>query len=60
MRRIVGVNFNYAIGVLLAFAVGAGCRWLSVPVPAPPTLQGVFLILAITTGYMAADYLLGK
>jgi XapX domain-containing protein len=49
------VNWNYLAGLALAFGVGAGCRWLGVPVPAPPTVQGVLLILAITCGYMAAD-----
>jgi XapX domain-containing protein len=49
------VNANYILGLLLAFAVGAGCRWLGVPVPAPPTFQGVLLIFAITGGYVVAD-----
>ena len=46
------------LGILLALAVGAGCRWLDLPVPAPPKLLGVLLIMAITLGYMGADRLL--
>jgi XapX domain-containing protein len=53
------VNWNYAAGVALAFLVGAGCRWLNVPVPAPPTIYGVALILCITLGYIAAGKFLG-
>lgn len=49
------MNLNYVFGLLLAFSVGAGCRWLAIPVPAPPSVQGVLLILAITLGYLAAD-----
>jgi len=53
------VNWKYAAGVLLALTVGAGCRWLNVPVPAPPTLYGVLLILCITLGYLGVGRLLG-
>lgn len=49
------VNVNLAIGLLLAFAVGAVCRRLDIPVPAPPSVYGVLLILAITLGYLTVD-----
>ena len=54
------MNWNFVFGVLLAFAIGAACRWLRVPIPAPPSLYGVLLILAITLGYLAVDRLLIK
>ena len=41
--------------LILAFLIGVACRWLDVPVPAPPKLLGALLILAITLGYMATD-----
>jgi XapX domain-containing protein len=44
-----------AISVLLAFGIGAGCRWFEIPVPAPPRLFGALLIIAITGGYMLMD-----
>ncbi len=47
------------VGFILALAIGAGCRWLSIPVPAPPTFIGALLIVAITAGYSAADRLMG-
>ena len=49
------MNVNLAIGLILAFAVGAVCRRLDIPVPAPPSVYGVLLILAITLGYLTVD-----
>lgn len=45
-------------GVALAFALGAFCRWIDIPVPAPNRLIGAVLVLAVTLGYLAADGLL--
>ena len=47
--------FRIAAGFLLAFLVGAGARWIKIPVPAPPTFVGAFLIVAITAGYISMD-----
>ena len=47
-------------GFVLALLIGAGCRWLNIPVPAPPTFIGALLIVAITGGYSTADYLMGR
>ncbi len=44
-----------AIGFALAFALGAACRWIEIPVPAPNKLIGALLVLAVTVGYIAAD-----
>lgn len=46
------------IGLVIALVIGAACRYFKLPVPAPPTLYGVFLIFAITIGYLVADYTL--
>jgi len=46
---------NYVLGVLIAFGLGALCRWLNIPVPAPPSIYGALLILTITLGYLAVD-----
>ena len=43
------------IGIALAFALGAACRWVDIPVPAPNRLIGAVLVLAVTVGYLAAD-----
>ena len=47
-----------AIGLILAFAVGAGCRYFDIPVPSPPKLLGALLVVATTLGYLAADHYL--
>lgn len=43
------------VAILLALMIGVVCRLFEIPLPAPPTLLGVGLILAITIGYIAAD-----
>jgi XapX domain-containing protein len=48
------------IGILIAFLIGAACRYFNLPVPAPPTIYGVLLIFAITLGYIVADNVLPK
>jgi XapX domain-containing protein len=47
-----------AIGLILAFAVGAGCRYFDIPVPSPPKLLGALLVVATTLGYLTADHYL--
>lgn len=46
---------NVALGFLIAFSIGAGCRWFGVPLPAPPNLVGASLVVAITVGFLAMD-----
>lgn len=48
--------FNYMIGLLLAFSIGAACRWFDIPVPAPPRVLGALLVVAMTLGYITADW----
>lgn len=49
---------GFAIGVLLALGIGAACRVLDIPLPAPPRLEGALLVLAMTIGFLAGDWLL--
>ena len=44
-----------ALGLLLAFAIGVGCRLAAIPLPAPPVLIGALLVLAMTLGYVVTD-----
>ncbi len=46
------------IGAIVAFLVGAGCRYFDVPVPSPPVLPGALLVVAMTLGYSATDRVL--
>jgi XapX domain-containing protein len=49
-----------AIGLLVAFSLGAGCRYFDIPVPSPPKILGALLVVATTIGYMTADHFLAK
>ncbi len=49
-----------ALGLLLGLAVGAGCRWLDLPVPSPPKLVGALLVVAMTLGYIATDAIIAR
>jgi XapX domain-containing protein len=49
-----------ALGLLLGFVLGGGCRWLEIPVPSPPKLLGALLVVATTIGYMTVDNYLTK
>jgi XapX domain-containing protein len=44
-----------AIGFLVAFLVGAACRWFDIPAPAPPALTGALLVLSMSLGYITVD-----
>lgn len=46
------------LGIILGFAIGAGCRWLDLPLPAPPKLTGAFLVVAMTLGFIGAGHFL--
>jgi XapX domain-containing protein len=46
------------IGLVLGLVIGAGCRFFDIPSPAPPRLIGACLLLAMTVGFVTADYIL--
>jgi len=46
-----------ALGLMLALAIGFACRWVAIPLPAPPVLIGALLVLSMTLGYVAVDRL---
>lgn len=46
------------IGVVLAFGIGAACRWLDIPAPAPPRMVGALLVVTMTVGFLATERLL--
>jgi len=48
-------RLKIALGLLLGFAIGACCRALGIPSPAPPVLPGALLVVAMTLGYIATD-----
>ncbi len=50
--------FKLFFGIIIALLIGAACRYFKLPVPAPPTIYGVLLIMAITVGYIITDSVL--
>jgi XapX domain-containing protein len=46
------------LGAIMAFGIGAGCRWFDIPAPAPPKLIGAMLVVAMTIGFLITDHLL--
>ena len=46
------------IGVLLGLCIGAICRWVDIPLPAPPKLVGALLVVAMTAGFVLTDMVL--
>jgi XapX domain-containing protein len=48
-------NAKTLLGLVLGLAIGALCRTLEIPSPAPPVLQGALLVLAMTLGHLGAD-----
>lgn len=43
------------VGAIVAFLIGAGCRYFDIPVPSPPVLPGALLVVAMTLGYSVTD-----
>lgn len=48
------------IGLLLGFAIGVGCRWFDLPLPAPPEIVGALLVVAMTLGFLGANAVLAS
>jgi XapX domain-containing protein len=48
-------RFKIGLGLLLGVAIGAVCRALHIPSPAPPVLTGALLVVSMTLGYLFTD-----
>lgn len=48
------------LGVVVALAIGGLVRLLRLPIPAPPTIYGALMVLGLTLGYLAVDYLMRR
>ena len=47
-----------AIGFVLSFIIGAGCRYFDIPAASPPVIPGALIVLAMTLGYSSMDRVL--
>ena len=48
------------IGIVVGLGLGAFCRWLDIPLPSPPKVVGAVMVLAVTLGFVAADWALTR
>ncbi len=48
------------VGLLLGFLIGVACRWFDLPLPAPPRVVGALLVVAMTIGFLGADFALAR
>lgn len=51
---------KFILGLVISFAVGAGCRFFDIPVGSPPVLPGALLVLAMTLGYTSSNAVLNR
>ncbi len=49
-----------AIGFVLSFVIGAGCRYFDIPAASPPVIPGALIVLAMTLGYSSMDRIVGR
>ncbi|HTC07517.1 MAG TPA: DUF1427 family protein [Acetobacteraceae bacterium] len=47
------------VGIVLGLAVGAFCRALDIPSPAPPRIIGAVILIAMTLGFIAGGAVWG-
>jgi XapX domain-containing protein len=47
------------LGFVVALAIGAMCRLVRIPSPAPNAILGSLLVVAMSVGYVLTDKLLG-
>jgi XapX domain-containing protein len=53
-------RMRFVIGLLVSFAVGAGCRYFDIPVGSPAVIPGALLVVAMTIGYSSTNTVLNR
>lgn len=48
------------IAIAMGLAIGLGCRWFDLPLPAPPRVVGALLVVAMTLGFMGMGMVMGS
>jgi XapX domain-containing protein len=54
------VSRDGVLGILVALVIGGVVRALKLPIPSPPTVVGALMVLGLTVGYLAVDWLLRR
>jgi XapX domain-containing protein len=49
-----------AIGFVLSFLIGGGCRYFDIPAASPPVIPGALIVLAMTLGYSSMDRVISR
>lgn len=57
---MAGWHYPAWLGVLVALAIGGFVRLLRLPIPAPPSVTGALMVLAMTVGYLVTNWLLNR
>lgn len=60
MTALVRQRVKIGLSLLLGLGIGALCRALGIPSPAPPAMAGALLAFAMTSGYVATDRWLSR
>ncbi len=53
-----GMGYPAWLGIVIALLIGGLVRLLRLPIPAPPTVTGALMVLAMTVGYLLVNWLL--
>ena len=53
------MEIKWIVAFVVAVVVGFACGYFEVPAPAPPTLVGAMLVVAMSVGYMAGSKVRG-
>ncbi len=53
-----GIGYPAWLGIIIALLIGGLVRLLRLPIPAPPTVVGALMVLAMTVGYLLVNWLL--
>jgi hypothetical protein len=54
------MEIKWIAAFVVAVAVGFACGYFEVPAPAPPTIVGALLVVAMSVGYMAGSKVRGS
>lgn len=58
--EIVSETVRGLQGIGVALVIGAVVRLLKLPIPAPPTVWAALMVVGLTVGYLAMDWILAR